>query len=103
MSSSRRSMPREKSSWDERLGRVRDTDHLEGLQAKEIDAPAYYSGTKLAYFNDRKNSSSEMPVRSGATTIAINMHPSWPGGANNDGLMELQFHDVVQPLLPRDR
>jgi hypothetical protein len=68
----------------------------EGLQAKEIDAPAYYSGTKLAYINDRKNSSSEMIVRSGASTIAINMHPSWPGGPNNDGLMELQFHDVVQ-------
>ena len=68
----------------------------EGSSAKEIDAPAYYAGTKLAYINDRKSSSSEMLVRSGASTVAINMHPSWPGGPNNDGLMELQFHDVVQ-------
>ncbi len=68
----------------------------EGTQAKETDAPTYYSGTKLAYINDRAKSSSEMLVRSGPSTTAINMHPSWPGGANNDGLMELQFHEVVQ-------
>lgn len=68
----------------------------EGSSAKEIDAPAYYAGTKLAYINDRRSSSSEMIVRSGANTIAINMHASWPGGPNSDGLMELQFHDVVQ-------
>jgi len=78
------------------LTRERGIRVYEGTSAKEIDAPAYYAGTKLAYINERKTSSSEMLVRSGASTIAINMHPSWPGGSNNDGLMELQFHDVVQ-------
>ena len=70
---------------------------VEDTMTKEIDAPAYYTGTRLLYVNDRARARSEMFVRSGNSTLTINMRPSWPGSSRlSDNAIELQFHECVR-------
>ena len=78
------------------LSRARGFRVFESNHAKEIDPPAYYAGTKLAYINDRGRSAAEMLVRSGDKATTVNMSMCWPGGSNDDGLMDIQFHDFVK-------
>jgi hypothetical protein len=78
------------------LSRARGFRVFESRHAKEIDPPAYYAGTKLAYINDRGRSAAEMLVRSGDKTVTVNLSMCWPGGSNDDGLMDIQFHDFVK-------
>ena len=74
------------------ISRARGLRVYEGGGSKEVNAPAYYAGTKLALINDRKRRDSEMLVRAGDKTIAVKMSGSWPG-CNTP--MELQVHDLV--------
>ena len=78
------------------LSRARGFRVKESGHAKEIDAPAYYAGTKLAYINDRTKSTAEMVVRAGDKTVAVNLSKCWPGGSNDNGLIDIQLHDFVQ-------
>ena len=78
------------------LSRARGFRVKESGHAKEIDAPAYYAGTKLAYINDRTKSTAEMLVRAGDKTVAVNLSKCWPGGSNDNGLIDIQLHDFVQ-------
>lgn len=70
---------------------------VEDTTTKEIDAPAYYTGTRMLYVNDRARERSEMLVRSGSSTLSIKMRPSWPGSSRlSDNAIELQFHECVR-------
>ena len=75
------------------ISRARGLRVYEGGGNKEVNAPAYYAGTKLALINDRKRRDSEMLVRAGDKTITVKMSGSWPG-CNTP--MELQVHDLVK-------
>ena len=76
------------------LSRARGFRVLEGGGSKELDPPAYYAGTKLAFINDRKRRDSEMVVRAGDKTITVKMSVSFSGSTN--GLMGVQFHALVK-------
>ena len=78
------------------LSRARGFRVKESGHAKEIDAPAYYAGTKLAYINDRTRPTAEMVVRAGDKTVTVSLSKCWPGGSNDSGLIDIQLHDFVQ-------
>ena len=79
------------------LSRARGFRVYESGGSRELNPPAYYAGTKLAFINDRKRGEAEMLVRSGDTTVTVKTMVGWPGSSRlTDGRVEVQFHDFVK-------